>query len=225
MLFSNCVVTNVLWAVVHPALMDTNGPRVETRGRLGVFCLVGYGIPLAMTMIPLVRGRFGHSGDWCWVMESPDDWLDRIIAFYMWIFFGVTYNIVICAVILVHLRRTSMRARGFVRHTQLAHHATQMRSVVVRYAAYPLISALVWSFAIAHRIYNLVHPGESVPALTFAHTISTPLQGFLDSFVFVFSMGALRKWWRLRAELATVAVHGGSEGAPAPVSDGYASLQ
>ena len=196
MVLSMFVVSNLYVTITRVRLLSPSAPPTHRR-RLLLFCAAAYGIPLVATLMPLIGGRFGDAGGWCWVVQSPQDWLYRILAFYAIIFIGIVYNLVVCGLILRHVLQVRRAAKSIVAVSQSVRQEAQMRGIALRFVAYPLISAFVWSFATAHRILGIVRPGESVFALSFAHTISTPLQGFLDSIVFAVSMH-IRRWWRDR---------------------------
>jgi len=172
----------------------------RVKRKLIMACLLCYGIPVAFLILISSLKWFGNLGDWCWI-DRPIGW---IIFFYAWIFLVFLGNIYLMVSHFISICRMKSQLGGRERLSSRDSTASDMESqhnsfiystnwqsdIVNNISSrlFILLSlgfCLVWTSALADRIWQLVI-GHEVEWLAIAHSITVPLQGFVNCMIYVF---------------------------------------
>ncbi|KAJ1396759.1 hypothetical protein B484DRAFT_263340 [Ochromonadaceae sp. CCMP2298] len=139
-------ITYQVWVVVK------RGPVI--RNMIG-FHLVSWGVPLALTLLPLTTSTYDNPDDeptWCFVADRKDSpaWSQLfwfIASFYIWLWGAMVLNAFLLLSILVELRSISVVPPA-------------LKSTVLKLAFYPVITALSWSLNTTANIYVFSRGGH-----------------------------------------------------------------
>eukprot|EP00835_Amoeboradix_gromovi_P003588 NODE_244_length_13037_cov_0.560442.p3 type:complete len:301 gc:universal NODE_244_length_13037_cov_0.560442:6663-5761(-) len=168
--------TNILLRVIF-------GVNAEKANRLEPFYhAIAWGIPIVGGIIGISRDSMVPVGGWCWFNSSEIGL--RFGSFYAWVFFCVTYNIMVAFSVLLFIRN-KQRDSGF-----------KLSKKTMRSAKNQLyyVAALCISFGPSSitRIVQTV-TGEEIFWLQIIQAATLPLQGALNCIIYLSIQGVIFK--------------------------------
>lgn len=139
------------------------------------FYIVGYGVPLAMTIWPMLAGYFGPAGGFCWIPSSRV-W-QQVVFYYMWLF-------LVDATII-----------GLLIHIGFAVRGTKATGVINRFIAYAVWAVFATFGFMVMRSREWANPCTDSPfALTAWNSVFFPAQGLGYSIIFAMNRNVHRGW-------------------------------
>eukprot|EP00049_Salpingoeca_infusionum_P015975 m.317885 g.317885 ORF g.317885 m.317885 type:complete len:328 (-) comp15987_c2_seq2:109-1092(-) len=160
------------------------------------FHAICWGVPLIFACIPFGwSDGYGPAGVWCWItVKHPG------------LQFGVWYApmlILILAVVVIYAKvhkkvlRQGRAYHGFDSSAIAAGDEAQKEIGALR--LYPLVYLFLSIFSVINRIQNAARPHSPIFALFIMQVCITPLQGFINVFVYRYaSLGSKDIWKELR---------------------------
>jgi len=131
--------------------------------------IVSWGVSAILVIFLLATKKFGDAGNWCWIQD--DDGAYRFALFYgpLWVLMSI--NIMIYINVIFRKGRTSVLVR--------------------KVTLYILVFIIVWTPGTFYRLDQFL-TGDAPTWLALLHTAISPLQGFLNCFIYGWSMPQLR---------------------------------
>ena len=174
------IVTNIfsqssmLWTVVICEMMlviVVKGKEFRIRIYHHVLC---WGLPVVVTLLPLINTTYGSEDAWCWVVETSatPPWG---MVFWKWFsFYGIVWGsiavtFILFAVIQLHIQRNVMASTKSV-----------VSRVFSKLRFYPWILIAAWLVPCINDLYQ----GEKTVALVVLANFLPCLQGFMTTVVF-----------------------------------------
>ncbi|OWF39216.1 cyclic AMP receptor-like protein A [Mizuhopecten yessoensis] len=172
----------LLWDVHITCNLYRNVVRMESSERLEkIFCLNCWGIPLVISLVPLIAGRYGPAGAWCWIVDEWD--LERLFLWYIPLFLGIFFMIVVYLYIVYTLNRKASTWHGTY-DPDVEQKKAQLRNDITALRFYPLVYLLINIIPLINRIQNAIHEDKPVFALILGQCITAPLQGAINAMIF-----------------------------------------
>eukprot|EP00300_Choanocystis_sp_HF-7_P023951 c25342_g1_i1.p1 GENE.c25342_g1_i1~~c25342_g1_i1.p1 ORF type:complete len:329 (+),score=42.95 c25342_g1_i1:52-1038(+) len=162
------IVTNVFtlsslfWAVVISWMLFEIVGGKEGRVNLTICAVICYGIPLLVTLLPLINSTYGSPPPtyvgWCWVVDTKDTpaWAPTLwywLNYYGWVW--------LCFVIIFGL----VVATG-IRYVRLQFHtktSSAFRSTLLSLMGYPIAIIVAWFPATCQDFYDYEKPNVEYP--------------------------------------------------------------
>jgi hypothetical protein len=184
---SNLVeISSICWTSVISAsiLLATMSPEVSKIPRYYTyFFLYSIGVPIILSVGPLLTQSYGPAGAWCWMdMRDNNDNVGQFWAILIYIFNWV--NIIFNFIAIIRSIRY-FNIRAFEVKEQNERESNFLRSYCVVLKFFPIILIICWLPATINRLYNFLTDDENV-VLYSLHAFFTYLQGFLNSLVYSF---------------------------------------
>eukprot|EP00035_Acanthoeca_spectabilis_P004100 m.98768 g.98768 ORF g.98768 m.98768 type:complete len:336 (+) comp12442_c0_seq4:128-1135(+) len=152
--------------------------------------LCGWGIGLVFAIIPLAMDMYGPSGVWCWVKDNED--ATTALRFGIW-YVPLWIGIVILSVanfsIIRNVRKRERRWEGTYNPDVVAEKEF-LRAQVAPIKWYPLVYMACMVFPTVNRIQNAASPDQPVFSLLLLHSLSSPLQGLINSVIYAYNTDA-----------------------------------
>lgn len=167
--------SSIFWSMliaftIHMAFLreDARFTPSEVGSNIKFYYLVGWGIPLILSILPFTTNSYGLSGGWCWIpYGSPENSAWRVLQLYLWVWCAWGYSLYVYVRVIQKLKA---RSDDSIRVRQIMY--------------YPLVLVLCWLFPSIHRIYETFTDGDEVLFLNLANTISATLFGFFNAIVY-----------------------------------------
>jgi len=174
----------IAWSIYSATVLNAKNLRDKNMR----FLLVGYGVSLALSIIPFITKQYGRAGLYCWIedQEIVKDSLMRFAMFYIPLWIALSFNIYAYLRVIAFIKKyisTTLEVR-----------------FVHRLKYYPMVLVICWTFPTINRIYNIF--GEEVKALTYLHVIFGGLQGFLNALVYG-ANDQVRQAWREKLDFCS----------------------
>jgi uncharacterized membrane protein YhaH (DUF805 family) len=157
-------------AVIH---LNTNIERYEKR-----YLIIGFIIPAPISSLPEISQAYGYSQGWCWIDDQDHDYLYRILCFYLILVLIFLFNLLIY----IRVWKKIYDEVLFSLHDEEANQ--QNSDLVVRLKLYPLVLLISYLPVLCKRIYETIHPGNSIFWLTWTGGVMMSLLGFFDALVY-----------------------------------------
>jgi hypothetical protein len=192
------MLSNFCWTAcfaIHMTLIVRSGS--QSRACLGAEYLYHFGtwiFALILTIIPLAGQKIGLAGGgWCWIKESDDDWIYRGLCFYFFLMAVWVFNVVVYIFLARVVRNTFRAASSFHAASEADEKRKDISRLMKKILLYPVTSMIIWTFPLANRIQNMIHPHHPVFVLFYLHGFFAPLQGFVDSIIYGWTSYLSRK--------------------------------
>jgi len=157
------------------------------------FC---WGVPLILTVLPLLSDSYGDTGGWCWIKnDTAGDSTWRFIQFYIWLWAGIVYTAVVFRFIYVKIR--SLQAVN----------GDDSGSTASRLKLYPVVLVFCHTAGSISALYEAFSGGDLIFWLNMLQVITAASLGFCNAFVYgltpevarqVCASGPLSKLWKGR---------------------------
>jgi hypothetical protein len=169
----------MLWTVVICEMMFVivvKGKEFHIRMYHHVLC---WGLPVVVTLLPLINTTYGSEDAWCWVVETSATpawgmtfW--KWFSFYAIVWGSIAVTFILFAVIQLHIQRNVMASTKSV-----------VSRVFSKLRFYPWILIAAWLVPCINDLYQ----GEKSLALVVLANLLPCLQGFMTTVVFWTSNG------------------------------------
>ncbi|XP_060069964.1 cyclic AMP receptor-like protein A [Ylistrum balloti] len=146
-----------------------------------IFCLNCWGIPFVIALVPLIAGRYGPAGAWCWIVDAWD--LERLFLWYIPLFLGIFFMTIVYLYIVYTLKRKASTWHGTY-DPDMEQKKAQMRNDITALRFYPLVYLVINIIPLINRIQNAIHEDKPVFGLILGQSITAPLQGALNAMIF-----------------------------------------
>eukprot|EP00036_Acanthoecidae_sp_10tr_P011425 CAMPEP_0182924956 /NCGR_PEP_ID=MMETSP0105_2-20130417/8050_1 /TAXON_ID=81532 ORGANISM="Acanthoeca-like sp., Strain 10tr" /NCGR_SAMPLE_ID=MMETSP0105_2 /ASSEMBLY_ACC=CAM_ASM_000205 /LENGTH=326 /DNA_ID=CAMNT_0025062781 /DNA_START=150 /DNA_END=1130 /DNA_ORIENTATION=+ len=151
---------------------------------------LGWGVGLVMAIIPAAMNMYGPSGVWCWIKEDHNDTTAlRFGIWYVPLWIGILILFTANFHIIRNVRERERRWEGTY-NPDTAAEKEFLRAQVTPIKWYPLVYTLCMLFPTMNRIQNAANPDDPIFALLLLHSISSPLQGLINSFIYAYNTDA-----------------------------------
>ncbi|RDD39779.1 G-protein coupled receptor 1 [Trichoplax sp. H2] len=180
--FEAVMITISVWAILLWVILITfnlywSAVAKKSTERFEIYYhLIGWGIPVVISVIPFSSNKYGPAGVWCWIENDP--------AWRFAIWYGPRF-LIIFVLFLVYFyifkyvrKQTSMWTGCHEREREL------MRENVKPLMAYPLVYLLLSIFPLVNRIQNTVQPDNASFTLYLLQIVSSSLKGAGNAIVF-----------------------------------------
>lgn len=134
-------------------------------------------------------GTLGPTGQWCWV--KLEDWWAGLTFYYLPLLGVFGYSLTIywrTRRTLLSIHREASSAGGDVGRT------SAVLGVTSRLRAFLLVYAVIHSFQLLNRVWDVLAPHHPSYALSLFHAILGPLQGMCNAIVYGWSASTRRVW-------------------------------
>mmetsp|Transcript_11269 Transcript_11269/g.14701 ORF Transcript_11269/g.14701 Transcript_11269/m.14701 type:complete len:307 (+) Transcript_11269:150-1070(+) len=160
-------VANFLWTSIiafniHSVIVKGKGRVVEYWEKY--YHWVAWGGSGFLALVVAIFQGYGDAGIWCWIVEDKV-WL-RFLCYYLPLLLVMTYNIIICLIIMRAVRDSSQEAM-----------------VNFRLRLYVLVFVFVRIWSILDRMQNVLGDSPVFP-LALLHSIFSPMQGIANALVY-----------------------------------------
>lgn len=164
-----------------------------------VFCGICWGVPLAIAGIPLVAGRYGPAGAWCWIV---DDWeWVRLFLWYIPLFLGIFFMLFAYIIIVYKLNMKASTWQGTY-DPDTEQKKARMRKDITALRFYPVVYLLINTVPLINRIQNATNPDNPQFVLILGQCITAPLQGAMNALIFGADRTTLSQLTLSRVKLA-----------------------
>ncbi|MCI4378181.1 hypothetical protein PGIGA_G00212990 [Pangasianodon gigas] len=143
--------------------------------------IVAWGVPLLMSILPLVKGYYGPAGAWCWITDDHVAW--RFGIWYIPLF-TLIFLMICCYVRIICVANKRMQSWFGTFNPERERRKMSLVEEIRPLKWYPSVYLLVSIFPLLNRLHNAVYPEEPVFSLTLLHVLSAPLHGLANAFVF-----------------------------------------
>lgn len=177
--------SSCLWTLLIPfVLMRILNAKMRTTAVTVslYFHVLCWGIPIFVTLLPLLNMTYGSPPGWCWIVDTNDTpaWAPRLwywVSYYIWIWISITGSIFANGVVFFKLQQVEAVTRS------------TFQPIFYDLAIYNLIIALCWMVPAACDFisYNDLNVDLSDEMLMRAYYFAPTLMGFL---------GGLHFWMR-----------------------------
>lgn len=178
------------WVVLITLNMVLIVRKVDGEKYEYIFHLVAWLNSLVWALIPLLLGKYGHAGIWCWVKKDYPIWR-----------FGVWYLplLIICILLTVtyiymyvykkHLVRTSSTVYRAGKAEENKVYKNEVKPLI----AYPLIYVVLTIPIFVYRLYDALHPNQApVFPLLITAVLSAPSVGTCNAIAYAFFSETIR---------------------------------
>jgi len=155
--------------------------------------LYSYGIPLILTLFPLLTESYGPAGAWCWL--NTRDSLDPAawgwsLTTYIFSWFNIIFNIFAVLKVIKYFK---------IRAFEVKEHDNKQANFLINFCIilkfFPIIQILSWIFPTINRIYIYTTDEENT-ALYALHAFFGFLMGFLNCIVYSYYFRSIIPCWR-----------------------------
>ncbi|KAM4702358.1 uncharacterized protein O3C94_003273 isoform 1-T1 [Discoglossus pictus] len=167
-----CITLNLYLNVVKEMRTD----RYEL-----MYHITAWGIPFALSCLPLFGDYYGPAGAWCWITDEHVAW--RFVIWYIPLF-TLIFLMMLCYLRIIYV------AKQRVATWSGTYDPSRERSKIVTAEEikplkwYPCVYLAVSLFPLFNRLHNAFFPSQPVFILTLLHVMSAPLHGLANAFVF-----------------------------------------
>lgn len=175
--------SSIIWnAIIAYCLYRTvffQDNHLETREKR--FLLVGFGIPIIISVIPFVFHMYGEAEGWCWIKMNPDNSDEyalgislRLILFYIPLWIIIPVNLYIYARVIKHIQEE-------IEYTD--EQAELRKTLISKLSSYPIILCICFLPATVKRLYDLGDP-DSEFVLTLIAGCFVSFQGLFNAVIY-----------------------------------------
>lgn len=156
-----------------------------------IYHSVVWGGAFLVSLIPLFGNHYGNAGIWCWIQgHTKYENVLRVICYYMWLLIMIFGGALIYIFIIFKvLQRVNSYEGTYSPENEQS--KQQYKKSIRPLLFYPIINVLLASVPIANRIHNWSHPGHPNFGLSLAHSITSPLFGFVNACLFLLNKDTL----------------------------------
>mmetsp|Transcript_14604 Transcript_14604/g.17003 ORF Transcript_14604/g.17003 Transcript_14604/m.17003 type:complete len:309 (-) Transcript_14604:895-1821(-) len=154
--------TSIIAFNIYAVLVKGKGRAVEYWEKY--YHMISWGLSGVLAVIVGASGGYGDAGIWCWIVESKM-WL-RFFCYYLPLVIVMTFNIVVCLIVMRAVRDSSQEA---------------MVNFRLRLYVFVFIFVRMWS--IFDRLQNAFND-TPVFSLALLHSIFSPMQGIANALVY-----------------------------------------
>eukprot|EP01113_Clastostelium_recurvatum_P041014 TRINITY_DN6456_c0_g1_i1.p1 TRINITY_DN6456_c0_g1~~TRINITY_DN6456_c0_g1_i1.p1 ORF type:complete len:352 (-),score=62.56 TRINITY_DN6456_c0_g1_i1:34-936(-) len=122
--------------------------------------VLSWGLPLAMTVVPVSMQAMTLLGPWCWISGKRKGLL-QFVFYYGPLGLACAIGVVLWLVIASHLVQRARRHKG----SRLVSHAYPMHAV--RYLSFTILFFLIFLFTLVHRVYVASSSSPNAPFLLY----------------------------------------------------------
>jgi len=142
--------------------------------------LIGWPIPIVLTLLPSITDSYGHVAVWCWIRSEGTGNIWRFACLYVPLM--ISFIIIIFLYLLIFLRLSRVfKKSAWAKTDDLINKENRLlRSLFI----FPIIFLAIWTFPTINRIYGWITGNHAVFVLLLIHSITACLQGFLNSLVY-----------------------------------------
>eukprot|EP00041_Stephanoeca_diplocostata_P000801 m.17027 g.17027 ORF g.17027 m.17027 type:complete len:350 (+) comp11117_c0_seq4:237-1286(+) len=142
-------------------------------------------LPLGIALVPLLMGAYGPAGVWCWIDDDRAD--TTALRFGIWygpLFFLILLLFISNGYIFSRVNREVRQYSGLYSQGVEAEKRFLLTQVQpLKY--YPVVYLLLSVFPLVNRIQNAADPTQPVFALLLLHSMTSPLQSFMNALVYL----------------------------------------
>jgi hypothetical protein len=178
--------SSMLWSVsiawtLYQAFIKENVEysAMRIQQHMKKYCLVCFGIPTVMTILPFFTMSYGDSGGWCWIRSNNGGYVDDIWRFVTWyipLLAGITFNCYVYYQIQKKLKLMFQSADGET--------PASSSSTLKRMKFYPLVLIICNAPGAINALYMLVSGANFVFWLNILHIIGAASQGYMNAAVY-----------------------------------------
>lgn len=187
-LWTGCLALALHLGVLRRSKLATHEPhKLLKRMAIGV-----WGFSLSTLLIMAAAGTLGPTGQWCWV--KLQSWWAGLLFYYLPLIAVFFYSMTVY----YYTRRTFV---GMTREASVAgggdgssSSGSALLSVTSRLRAFLLVYAIIHTFQILNRAWDVVSPTHPSYALSLLHAIFGPLQGMCNAIVYGWGPATRRVW-------------------------------
>ncbi|XP_026886860.2 cyclic AMP receptor-like protein A isoform X1 [Electrophorus electricus] len=143
--------------------------------------VVAWGVPLFMSVLPLLNGYYGPAGAWCWITGDRVAW--RFGIWYVPLF-TLIFLMICCYARIISVANERMQSWLGTFNPERERRKVSLAEEIRPLKWYPSVYLLVSLFPLLNRLHNAVFPGQPVFSLTLLHVLSAPLHGLANALVF-----------------------------------------
>ncbi|KAL5259808.1 hypothetical protein ACHWQZ_G010052 [Mnemiopsis leidyi] len=154
---------------------------------------VVWGLTIVLSIIPLIGNHYGHAGIWCWIKgDSNYENVLRVICYYFWLMLLVFGGAVIYVYIVYKVMKKINSYDGPY-NPDTERSKQQYKKSIKPLLLYPIVDLILASVSTANRIQNWANPGNPVYELALAHSIVSPLWGFVNALLFLLNKETIKQ--------------------------------
>lgn len=172
--------SSILWSAIMAfaifQVVVKNDDYVERNEKL--FVIIGYILPLILTCLPLSTNSYGYTQGWCWIKSGNNDFIWRLVCFYMVLFCVIIYNLVVYWIVFKKIRNEIINAIDDEEVQSIN------KDLLNRLRFYPIILIVCYSAVTIKRVYEFFNPEGGERMLTWVSGLMISLLGLLNSIVY-----------------------------------------
>ena len=165
--------------------------QVNYRHLEKVYQITVWGGSFVVSIIPLFGVHYGNAGIWCWIKgQTSYENVLRILCYYLWLILMVFGGAVIYIYIVFKVMQRINSYEGTY-DPEKEQSKQQYKKSIRPLLFYPLINLFLASIPLANRIHNWTDADNPSFGLSLAHSITSPLFGFVNACLFLLNKDTL----------------------------------
>lgn len=145
------------------------------------YLIVGFIVPLLISCLPEISQAYGYSQGWCWIADRDNDFIYRIICFYLILIVVFVYN---CAVYWIVWKKLYREILNDMKDEEINR---INKDLVTKLKMYPVAMLVSYAGVASKRLIEMIHFKGEMFWLCLIGGGFMSLIGFFDAIVYGFS--------------------------------------